>query len=80
MEAEISAPERVAWIWALVFSFVVPEFFMWFRSTRIGLFRKWEAPATSHFLVVLLFDTLHVAGLVALVFAALPFFEVGLES
>ena len=64
--------ERVGWVWAIFFCFVVPEMFMWFRSTRICLFRTWRKPAVVEFLIVALFDTLHVIGLALLVYLVLP--------
>lgn len=64
--------ERVGWVWAIFFCFLVPEFFMWFRSTRICLFRTWKKPAILDFLLVTLFDTIHVVGLACLVYLVLP--------
>ncbi len=64
--------ERVGWVWAIFFCFVVPEFFMWFRSTRICLFRTWKKPAMLDFLLVALFETIHVIGLALLVYLVLP--------
>ena len=68
----MSLPERVSWIWALFFCFLVPEFFTWFRSFRICLFRRSQSPPLVQFLLVGLFDTLHVIGLALFVYVVLP--------
>ncbi|KAK4018058.1 hypothetical protein OUZ56_000127 [Daphnia magna] len=52
IEASVSMEERVGWVWAIFFCFVVPEFFMWFRSTRICLFRTWKRPTTWEFFII----------------------------
>lgn len=72
IEASVSMEERVGWVWAIFFSFVVPELFMWFRSTRICLFRTWRKPTGLEFLILTTFETLHVIGLALLVYLVLP--------
>ena len=64
--------ERVGWVWALFFCFIVPEFFMWFRSTRICLFRTWKKPAALEFLIISTLETIHVVGLAVMVYLVLP--------
>ncbi|KAK4004959.1 hypothetical protein OUZ56_006685 [Daphnia magna] len=72
IEASVSMEERVGWVWAIFFCFVVPEMFMWFRSTRICLFRTWKKPTTGEFFIIATFETLHVIGLALLVYLVLP--------
>lgn len=72
IEASVSMEERVGWVWAIFFCFVVPELFMWFRSTRICLFRTWMKPSSLEFLVIATFETFHVIGLALLVYLVLP--------
>ncbi|XP_059350344.1 chitin synthase chs-2-like isoform X1 [Daphnia carinata] len=71
-QAHLSEDERVSWMWALLFSFVIPEFFMWFRSSRICFFRQWKRPRFFDFMVVVVFETLHVIGVAMLIYAVLP--------
>jgi chitin synthase len=68
----VSEEERVSWMWALLFSFVIPEFFMWFRSSRICFFRQWKRPRFFDFIIVVLFETFHVVGVAMLIYAVLP--------
>ena len=70
--SQISDEERVSWMWALFFSFVIPEFFMWFRASRICFFRQWKRPPFVDFLIILIFETFHVVGVALLVYAVLP--------
>lgn len=64
--------ERVGWVWAILFCFIVPELFTWFRSTRICLFRTWKKPEKLEFLLVALFETIHVVGLAMFVYLVMP--------
>ena len=72
IQASVSEDERVSWMWALFFSFLIPEFFMWFRSSRICFFRQWKRPRFFDFMIVVLFETFHVVGLAMLIYAVLP--------
>jgi chitin synthase len=75
-EVDIPDLERVAWIWCLLFAFVVPELGSWFRSTRICVFKSWERPPVVDFAITFMFETLHTAGLALLFFTVLPELDV----
>lgn len=75
-EATLTEEERNAWMWSLFFCFVIPEFFTWFRASRICFFRNWKRPPFLDFLIIVLFDTFHVVGIATLVYAVLPYLEV----
>lgn len=64
--------ERIAWMWALMISFAVPEIGVLIRSVRICFFKSWKRPLKSHFLFVTLMETFHALGLVLLIFIVLP--------
>lgn len=70
--AIIPEEERIAWMWALMIAFAVPEIGALIRSARICFFKSWKLPQTSHFLFVFLMETFHAVGLVLLVFIVLP--------
>ena len=72
IQAQLSDDERISWMWALFFSYVIPEFFVWFRSSRICFFRQWKRPKFIDFMIVVLFETFHVVGLALLIYAVLP--------
>ncbi|XP_059614740.1 chitin synthase chs-2 [Phlebotomus argentipes] len=64
--------ERVAWSWALLIVFAIPEVGALIRSMRICFFKSWKRPLTTHFLFVTLMETLHTIGLALLFFVVLP--------
>ncbi|KAL7036514.1 hypothetical protein ACKWTF_008831 [Chironomus riparius] len=64
--------ERVAWMWAVIIAFAVPEIGAFIRSARICFFKSWKLPQKSHFLFIFLMETFHAAGLVLLLFVVLP--------
>lgn len=70
----VSLPEeeRIAWMWAIMFAFAVPEVGLLIRSARICFFKSWKVPSKSHFLLVFLMETFHVIGMVLLLFVVLP--------
>lgn len=71
-KAIIPEEERIAWMWALMIAFAVPEIGALIRSARICFFKSWKLPQKSHFLFVFLMETFHAVGLVLLVFIVLP--------
>ena len=75
-QAEISLPERVAWIWCLFFVFVTPEIGTFVRSTRITMFKTMRVCSGTDFLVVFFFEALHTIGLALFIFVALPELDV----
>ncbi|XP_055676574.1 chitin synthase chs-2 isoform X1 [Lutzomyia longipalpis] len=64
--------ERVAWSWALLIVFAIPEVGALIRSMRICFFKSWKRPLTTHFLFVTLMESLHTAGMALLFFVVLP--------
>lgn len=70
--AVLPEEERVAWMWALMIAFSVPEIGALIRSVRICFFKSWKLPRKSHFFFIFLMDTFHAIGLVLLVFVVLP--------
>lgn len=64
--------ERMAWIWALLIAFAVPEIGVLIRATRICLFKSWKSPLKSHFLFVFLMESFHTIGIALLMFVVLP--------
>lgn len=70
--AIIPEEERIAWMWALMISFAVPEIGALIRSARICFFKSWKLPQKSHFFFVFVMETFHAIGLVLLVFIVLP--------
>lgn len=70
--AIIPEEERIAWMWALIIVFSVPEIGALIRSARICFFKSWKVPQKSHFLFVFIMESCHALGLVLLVFIILP--------
>lgn len=68
--------ERVAWIWCLLLAFIVPEIGTLIRSLRICFFKSCKKPQLFDFVFVLVMETLHVFGLVMLVYVVLPNLDV----
>ncbi|KAK1135613.1 hypothetical protein K0M31_000202 [Melipona bicolor] len=74
--ATLPEEERIAWIWCIIIAFAVPEFGTLIRSIRICIFKSWKKPPVSHFLLVFLMETFHVAGLALMFLAVLPELDV----
>lgn len=66
----------MAWIWCLLLAFIVPEIGTLVRSMRICFFKSCKRPQLFDFLFVLGMETLHVFGLVLLVYVVLPNLDV----
>ena len=66
------ALERVAWIWAIGFSFCVPQVLGFARSLRKCLFKFNKLPTFFDLLFVMMMEVLHVTGLAILCFTVLP--------
>jgi chitin synthase len=49
---QLHDPERVAWIWSLLFILLVPEVMTLFRSVRICTFKSFRRPKVKEFLMV----------------------------
>ncbi len=67
---------QVAWIWCIFFVFVVPEVFTLFRSARTCLFKQARKCSFSDFLIVLIFESMHILGLSLLVYVVFPELDV----
>lgn len=68
----IPEEERVAWMWALLIAFSIPEIGAFIRALRICFFKSWKSPQRSHFLFIFLMETLHTMGVALLMFVVLP--------
>ncbi|XP_050429583.1 chitin synthase chs-2 [Adelges cooleyi] len=68
--------ERVVWIWCLLLAFIVPELGTLIRSIRICFFKSCRKPPLKDFVFVLVMETLHVFGIVLLVYVVLPSLDV----
>lgn len=74
--AIIPHEQRMAWIWALVFAFSLPELGTIFRAARICFFRNIHKPTSLQFGLVWIFETFHVIGLGIFTFLVLPDLDV----
>jgi len=74
--ATISVQERVAWTWCIFFAFLVPELGTVFRSARICVFKSCRRSSFSDFLVVWVFESMHIVGVSLLFFVVLPELDV----
>ncbi|XP_073941849.1 hyaluronan synthase-like protein kkv isoform X5 [Choristoneura fumiferana] len=68
--------ERVAWMWALLAAFAIPEIGTLIRSVRICFFKTSKRPTSAQFIVVLVAESLHTIGLALLCFKILPELDV----
>lgn len=64
--------ERIAWIWALLIAYAIPEIGSFIRSSRICFFKTFRVPKTGHFLFVTLMESLSCFGTALLMFVVLP--------
>lgn len=64
--------ERIAWMWAILIAFAVPEVGALIRSVRICFFKSWRVPQKSHFVFVFVMETCHTVGLALLMYVVLP--------
>lgn len=64
--------ERIAWMWALLIAFSIPEIGAFIRAIRICFFKSWRMPQRSHFMFIFLMESLHTIGVALLMFVVLP--------
>ncbi|KAM7362637.1 hyaluronan synthase-like protein kkv isoform 1-T3 [Cochliomyia hominivorax] len=64
--------ERIAWIWALIIAFSIPEVGSLIRSSRICFFKTFKVPHKSHFLFMFIMESLNTFGTALLMFVVLP--------
>ncbi|TRY61889.1 hypothetical protein TCAL_08870 [Tigriopus californicus] len=74
--AEISSAEQVAWIWCLFAAFIIPELGTLFRSARICVFKSARRCCFSDFMIVWVFESMHIIGLALLIFVVFPELDV----
>ncbi|RVE50442.1 hypothetical protein evm_004867 [Chilo suppressalis] len=68
--------ERVAWMWAVLASFAIPEMGTLIRSLRICFFKSSKRPSFTQFVVVFIAESLHTIGMALLFFVILPELDV----
>ncbi|KAL9891261.1 hyaluronan synthase-like protein kkv isoform 2-T2 [Glossina fuscipes fuscipes] len=64
--------ERIAWMWALIIAFAIPELGSLIRSARICFFKTFKVPKKEHFCFMLLMESLNAFGTALLMFVILP--------
>ncbi|KAF8793908.1 Chitin synthase chs-2 like protein [Argiope bruennichi] len=69
---QLSKEERYSWMWCLLFVFFVPEILTFIRSARLCIFKKYQKPKLSSFILVFVVETLHIVGLTIMVFVVFP--------
>ncbi|XP_063708773.1 chitin synthase chs-2-like [Culicoides brevitarsis] len=74
--ANIPEPQRVAWIWCLIFAFGVPELGTFVRALRICWFKNNRKPTYGEIAIVAACEILSVTGLAMFVFLILPELDV----
>ncbi|XP_028966914.1 chitin synthase chs-2 [Galendromus occidentalis] len=75
-QAIIPPVERIAWVWSLFLVLIMPELFTLFRACRVCFFKSYRPPNKDTFIMVLVMESLHVLGMVLLVFVVLPEMDV----
>lgn len=68
--------ERIAWLWAAVIVFGVPEVAVFLRSARVCFFKTAPKPSVGQFILASLVETLHTLGVAALILVVLPELDV----
>ncbi|XP_045459045.1 chitin synthase chs-2 isoform X1 [Melitaea cinxia] len=68
--------ERVAWMWAVLAAFAIPEIGTLIRSVRICFFKSSRTPTSIQFIVVFIAESLHTIGMGLLFFVILPELDV----
>ena len=76
LEAIIPAEQTIAWSWAIVIAFAVPECGTLLRSLRLWFFKSVKDFTFEEFSIVFLFETFHVLGMSLLAFEILPNLDV----
>ncbi|XP_050362352.1 chitin synthase chs-2 isoform X3 [Nymphalis io] len=68
--------ERVAWMWAVLAAFAIPEIGTLIRSVRICFFKSSKTPTSIQFIVIFIAESLHTIGMGLLFFIILPELDV----
>ncbi|KAK7872105.1 hypothetical protein R5R35_005181 [Gryllus longicercus] len=74
--AILPSSERVAWMWALMIAYMVPELGTLIRSVRICFFKSSRRPTFPEFFLVFVMETFHVVGMALLMYIVLPNLDV----
>ncbi|CAB3250071.1 unnamed protein product [Arctia plantaginis] len=72
----LSLEERIAWLWAILIAFSIPEVGVFLRSLRICFFKSYKKPTLGQFFAAFLIETLHTFGIAMLVLIILPQLDV----
>lgn len=72
LTAHIPIEQKIAWSWAIIFAFSVPELGTFIRSLRIYLFKNIQNATWRQFGFVCGLEVLHVIGMGILAFKVLP--------
>ena len=70
--AIIPEMQIIAWKWAIIFAFTIPEAGVWIRAMRLCFFKNIRRPLWKEFGLVWIMETIHVIGLAILAFKVLP--------
>lgn len=70
--ATLPEEERIAWMWALLIAFAIPEIGALIRAFRICFFKSWKRPFKSHFLFMFIMESFHTLGMALLMYVVLP--------
>lgn len=76
LAAVIPEEQIIAWKWAIVFAFAVPECGAMLRSWRLCFFKTFRNFEPKELGVVFLFESLHVIGVCLFAFKVLPELDV----
>ncbi|XP_059060463.1 chitin synthase chs-2 isoform X1 [Achroia grisella] len=68
--------ERVAWMWAILAAYAIPEIGTLIRSVRICFFKSSKRATSAQFIVVFIAESLHTIGMAILFFKILPEMDV----
>uniref|UniRef100_A0AAN0LHG8 chitin synthase n=1 Tax=Polyphagotarsonemus latus TaxID=1204166 RepID=A0AAN0LHG8_9ACAR len=69
---QLNDPERVAWIWCILFCLIAPEIMTLIKSIRICTFKSYMTPRFSDLFLVMFSEILHTIGVIIFVFIVLP--------
>ncbi len=70
--ADTVETEQVAWIWCLIFAYIIPEAQSFLRAARVLLMKHWAKPTLLEFAFVAFMECAGAAGAALLVFHSLP--------
>jgi chitin synthase len=62
----------IAWRWAIIIAFSIPELGTWIKSIRLCFFKKIRNSEWKEFIMVFITESFYVIGLVLLAFVVLP--------